>query len=200
EVIAEGKGSGKKGGSTVSTARPDTDTTRPEAHTANAPVNTTGVTISTVDLEVSVVEPRTPPITTSIFDDENITMAQTWIKIKEEKAKENGVAFKDVEDSSRHIKRKDQGIDQIERDEELVHKLHKEELAKIARIQEENAAQEEASRVATMELFDEVQVGIDADALFAAKLQQEEREEYTNEERAKFLAETIDAQRKFKAA
>nr|GFD19799.1 hypothetical protein [Tanacetum cinerariifolium] len=35
---------------------------------------------------------------------------------------------------------------------------------------------------------------------FAAKIQQEEREEYTIEERAKFLIETIVAQRKFRAA
>ncbi|GJX62012.1 ribonuclease H-like domain-containing protein [Tanacetum coccineum] len=41
---------------------------------------------------------------------------------------------------------------------------------------------------------------IDVDALFVAKLQQEEREEYTVKERAKFLAETIAAQRKFRAA
>ncbi|GKA74660.1 hypothetical protein Tco_0780962 [Tanacetum coccineum] len=214
----------------VDTARPDIDTARPEVHTANAPVSTAGVTISIVDLEVNAVEPRTPPTTTNIFDDEDITMAQTLIKMKEEKAKEKGVAFKDVEDSSRpvrsittlkplpsidpkdkgkgilveeepvKIKRKDQGIDQIKRDEELAHKLHEEELAEIARIQEEKAAQEEASRVAIMEMFDEVQAGIDADALFAAKLQQEEREEYTIKERAKFLAETIAAQRKFRAA
>ncbi|GKB89126.1 hypothetical protein Tco_0961398 [Tanacetum coccineum] len=44
---------------------------------------------------------ETPPTTTSIFDDEDVTMAQTLIKMKEEKAKEKGVAFKDVEDSSR---------------------------------------------------------------------------------------------------
>ncbi|GJR62333.1 hypothetical protein Tco_1504495 [Tanacetum coccineum] len=186
EVIVKDKGSGEKGGSTVSTARP-------EVHTANAPVSTAGVTISTADPEVSVVKPRTPPTITSIFDDEDITMAQTLIKMKEEKAKEKGVAFKD-------IKRKDQGIDQIERDEELAHKLHEEELAEIARIQEKKAAQEEASRVAIMEMFDEVQACIDVDALFAAKLQQEEREEYTIEERAKFLADTIALQRKFKAA
>ncbi|GKG53645.1 hypothetical protein Tco_0555045, partial [Tanacetum coccineum] len=49
EVIAEVKGSGEKGGSIVSTIRP-------EVHTANAPVSTAGVTISTVDPEVSVVE------------------------------------------------------------------------------------------------------------------------------------------------
>ncbi|GJU91252.1 hypothetical protein Tco_1303675 [Tanacetum coccineum] len=167
KVIAEDKGSGEKGGSTVSTARPEVDTTRPEVHTANAPVSTAGVTISTVDPEVSTIKPRTPPTTTSTFDDEDITMAQTLIKMKEEKAKEKGVAFKDIEDSSRpvrsittlkplpsndpkdkgkgilveeepiNIKRKDQGIDQIQRDEELAHKLHEEELAEIARIQEE---------------------------------------------------------------
>ncbi|GKB74445.1 hypothetical protein Tco_0935857 [Tanacetum coccineum] len=193
-------------------------------------VSTVGVTISTADPELSVVEPRTPSTTTSIFDDEDITMAQTLIKMKEEKAKEKGVAFKDVEDSLRpvrsittlkplpsidpkekgkgilveeepvKIKRKDQGIDQIDIDEELAHKLHEEELAEIARIQEEKAAQEEASSVAIMEMFDEVQAGIDADALFAAKLQQEEREEYIIEEREKFLAKTIDAQRKFRVA
>ncbi|GKB21824.1 hypothetical protein Tco_0855747 [Tanacetum coccineum] len=163
KVIAEDKGSGEKGGSIVSTVRP-------EVHTANAPVSTAGVTISTVDPEVSAM--------------------------KEGKSKEKGVAFKDVEDSSRpmrsittlkplpsinpkdkgkgilveeepvKIKRKDQGIDQIEKDEE---KLHKEELAEIARIQEEKAAQEEASRVAIMEMFDEVQEGIDADALAAQR-------------------------------
>ncbi|GKE73742.1 hypothetical protein Tco_1535783 [Tanacetum coccineum] len=82
----------------------------------------------------------------------------------------------------------------------MTHKLHEDELAEIARIQKEKAAQEEASRVAIMEMFDEVQSGIDADALFTAKLQQEKREEYTIKERAKFLAETIAAQRKIRAA
>ncbi|GJT40462.1 hypothetical protein Tco_0940327, partial [Tanacetum coccineum] len=179
KVITEDKGNGEKGVNTVSTARP-------EVNTASAPFSTAGVTNSTADPKVSVVEPRTPP-TTSIFNDEDITMAQTLIKMKEEKAKEKGVAFKDVEDSSRpvrsittlkplpsidpkdkgkgilveeepvKIKRKDQGIDQIERDEELAHKLHEEELAEIARIQEEKAAQEEASRTAIMEMIDEVQ-------------------------------------------
>ncbi|GJS26045.1 hypothetical protein Tco_0486665 [Tanacetum coccineum] len=60
-----------------------------------------------------------------------------------------------IEEEPVKIKRKDQGIDQIERDEELTHKLHEEELAEIARIQKEKAAQEEASRVAIMEMFDE---------------------------------------------
>ncbi|GKB94529.1 hypothetical protein Tco_0980666 [Tanacetum coccineum] len=81
------KGSGEKGGSTegpVSTTVPKiVNTARPELSTASP------------DVEDSVVEPRTPPTTTSIFDDEDITMDQTLIKMKEEKAKEK------VEDSSR---------------------------------------------------------------------------------------------------
>ncbi|GKF11206.1 hypothetical protein Tco_0049132 [Tanacetum coccineum] len=55
--------------------------------------------------EDSVVEPRTPPTITSIFDDEDITMAQTLIKMKKEKAKEKREEYtidpKDIEDSSR---------------------------------------------------------------------------------------------------
>ncbi|GJR10126.1 hypothetical protein Tco_0792778, partial [Tanacetum coccineum] len=64
----------KKGKSTVSTVRPER-------------VSTAGVTINTNDLEISFVEPRTPPTTASIFNDEDVTMAQTLIKMKQEKAK-----------------------------------------------------------------------------------------------------------------
>ncbi|GKA38724.1 hypothetical protein Tco_0731275, partial [Tanacetum coccineum] len=60
-----------------------------------------GSDIDAARQEDSDVEPRTPPTTTSIFDDEDITMAQTLIKMKEEKAKEKGVSIKDVDDSSR---------------------------------------------------------------------------------------------------
>ncbi|GKD37551.1 hypothetical protein Tco_1257758 [Tanacetum coccineum] len=67
--------------------------------TVRAPVSTTGVTISTAEL-------RTPPTTTTIFDDEDVTiaMAQTLIKMKEQKAKEKGVVITDVEDSSRIVR------------------------------------------------------------------------------------------------
>ncbi|GKF43577.1 hypothetical protein Tco_0130129, partial [Tanacetum coccineum] len=73
DVVKEGWQSNETGefnkGSELSTAKPDVDADRQED---------------------SVVEPRTPPTTTSIFNDEDITMAQTLIKMKEEKAKEKG--------------------------------------------------------------------------------------------------------------
>ncbi|GJU92040.1 hypothetical protein Tco_1304463 [Tanacetum coccineum] len=67
--------------------------------TVSAPVSTAGVTISTAEL-------RAPPTTTTVFDDEDVTMAmtQTLIKMKERKAKEKGVAITDIEDSYRIVR------------------------------------------------------------------------------------------------
>ncbi|GJV01851.1 putative ribonuclease H-like domain-containing protein [Tanacetum coccineum] len=219
EEMAKDKGSGEKGGSTkelVSTAKPEiVSTARPAVSTAKPTVGTAESEVDAARQEDSVVEPRTPPTTTSIFDDEDITMAQTLIKMKEEKAKEKGVTIKDIEDSSRParsiltlkplptIDTKDKGkgvleepepakkmtksdVDaaQITRDEELARQL---EADLKAEVEKERKREEEASKAAIAEMYDEVQAGIDADALFAAKLQQEEREEYTLRREQKFL-------------
>ncbi|GKD29720.1 copia protein [Tanacetum coccineum] len=96
EIEELNKGSGEKRGSieelvstaitkTISTARPELSTARPDVDAARQ--------------EDSDVEPRTPPTTTSIVDDEDITVAQTLIKMKEEKAKKKEVSIKDIEDS-----------------------------------------------------------------------------------------------------
>ncbi|GKB14573.1 hypothetical protein Tco_0848496 [Tanacetum coccineum] len=161
--------------------------------TASAPVTTAGVAISTA-------EPRTPPTTTTVFDNEDVTMsmAQTLIKMKEVKAKEKGVEFRNVEEASRlvrsittlqplpkidpkdkgksvlveeepkKVKIRDQGLAKIESDAELAQRLHEEELAELDRAQIERQRQEEATNVALTEEF--IQARIDADALFATKL------------------------------
>ncbi|GJW57596.1 hypothetical protein Tco_0104327 [Tanacetum coccineum] len=169
---------------------------------------TTGV--STAAVTISTAEPRTPPSSTTVFDDEDVTMPmpQTLIKMKEQKAKEKGVAITDVEDSSRtvrpvrsittlqplptidpkdkgkgvlveeepmKIKRRDQGDLQIQVDAKLAQRLHKEELTELERRQKERVAQEKASMAALYEEYDTIQASIDADALFAVKLQHEER-------------------------
>nr|GEV41796.1 uncharacterized mitochondrial protein AtMg00810-like [Tanacetum cinerariifolium] len=79
EVIIEEKGNGEKGGSTID----QVSTTRPK---------------------VSVATPSTTPTTTTIFGDEDLTIAQTFIKTRSEKAKEKGVAFRDVEELPRLTK------------------------------------------------------------------------------------------------
>nr|GEU74827.1 putative ribonuclease H-like domain-containing protein [Tanacetum cinerariifolium] len=59
--------------STLSTARPDDDTSRPD--------------ISTARQELSTVGPTTTPTTSKIFDDEEMTLEDTLIKLKDDKAK-----------------------------------------------------------------------------------------------------------------
>nr|GEV26119.1 hypothetical protein [Tanacetum cinerariifolium] len=70
---------------TVSNARPDDDTARPDVSTARQELSTAG--------------PTTTPTTSTIFDDEEMTLADTLIKIKYDKAK--GDAFKDSKSTDR---------------------------------------------------------------------------------------------------
>ncbi|GJV58386.1 hypothetical protein Tco_1530193 [Tanacetum coccineum] len=166
--------------------------------TVSAPVTTAGVAISTA-------EPRTPPTTTTVFDDEDVTMAmaQNLIKMKEKNAKEKRVVIKDVEDSSRlaeyveKTKKQIQGDAQIERDKEVALRLQA-ELDEELRVEREK--QEEASKAAIAEMFDEVQARMDADYELAARLTQEEQEKYTIEERARLLAEFFERRKKHLAA
>nr|GEV93073.1 uncharacterized mitochondrial protein AtMg00810-like [Tanacetum cinerariifolium] len=85
KVIIKDKGSGEKGGSTAD----QVSTARPEVSDASVPVTVSAATLST------------PPTTTTIFGDEDLTIAQTLIKLRSEKAKVKGVAFRDVEEPPR---------------------------------------------------------------------------------------------------
>ncbi|GJZ78118.1 hypothetical protein Tco_0642790, partial [Tanacetum coccineum] len=196
--------------------------------TVSAPVSFAGVTISTA-------EPKTPPTTTTVFDDEDVTMAmvQTLIKMKEQKAKEKRVAITDVEDSSntirpvrsittlqplptidpkdkgkgvlveeepKKIKRRDQGLAQIESDAELAQRIHEEELAELERAQQERQRQEDDTNAALAKEFDEIQARIDADHELAVRLTHEEQEKYTIKERARLLAKLFDQRKKQLAA
>ncbi|GJS97529.1 hypothetical protein Tco_0804497 [Tanacetum coccineum] len=121
--------------------------------------------VSTARTEVIAATPSTPPTTTTVFGDEDVTMAmaQTLIKMKEVKAKEKGVEFRNVEEAFRlvrsittlqplpkidpkdkgksvlvkeepkKVKSRDQGLAQIESDVELAQRLHEEELSELDR-------------------------------------------------------------------
>nr|GEZ51460.1 hypothetical protein [Tanacetum cinerariifolium] len=155
-----------EGGSTsesVSTARPD---------------------ISTARLKVSTAEPKTPPTTTTLFDDEDVTIADTLVMMKSQKAKEKGVAFKDVNDSARPIRSITtlQPLSTIDpKDKDLDEE-----------VKTKRERQEEASKAALAELYDEVQAQIDVDLELAARLTHEEQEKYTVEERSKLLTEFFE--------
>ncbi|GJX44836.1 hypothetical protein Tco_0261512 [Tanacetum coccineum] len=199
-------------------------------HTATTRVSVVSAPVTTAGVGISTAKPRTPPTTdATAFIDEDLTIAQTLIKMKEKKAKEKGVAIKDVEDSPRPIrsittlqplptidpkdkgkgvlveeeppkpekvKRRDQGLAQIESDAELAQRLHEEELAELDIAQKERQKQKEATSAALAEYFDEIQARIDADHELAVRLTHEEKEKYTIKERARLLAEFFERRKK----
>ncbi|GJU89279.1 hypothetical protein Tco_1301702 [Tanacetum coccineum] len=59
-------------------------------------------------------------------------------------------------------------------------------------------AEEQATNEALIKDFDDIKARIEADRILAEKLQEQEREQFTIEERAKFLHDTIAAQDKFR--
>nr|GEY42668.1 putative ribonuclease H-like domain-containing protein [Tanacetum cinerariifolium] len=71
-------------------------------HTAET-ISTTRPNISAARLELSTAEPKSPP-TTTLFNDEDVSIVDTLVKMKNQKAKEKGISFKDVDDSARPIR------------------------------------------------------------------------------------------------
>nr|GEY16300.1 ribonuclease H-like domain-containing protein [Tanacetum cinerariifolium] len=178
--------------------------------------------IDTARQQLSTASPTTTPTTTTIFDDEEITLANTLIKLKDDKAK--GVAFKDSENTDRparailtlkplpKIDPKDKGKGileepesakkmtksdfddaQIARDEEITRQLEVELQAEVGR---ERQREEQASMNYIANLYDEVQARIDVDHELAIRWTQEEHEKYTMDERAKLLAEYFERRKK----
>ncbi|GKD69478.1 hypothetical protein Tco_1323568 [Tanacetum coccineum] len=77
------------------------DTAGTKVNTASAPITTAGVSVSTAEpittagVSVSTAEPITPPITTTIFEDDNLIIDQTLMKIRSEKSKVRGVVMQE---------------------------------------------------------------------------------------------------------
>ncbi|GJV02629.1 hypothetical protein Tco_1336198 [Tanacetum coccineum] len=144
-------------------------------NTATTGVSAASASVTTAGVSISTAEPITPPTTTtSVFEDEDLTIAQTL-----------------------KIKRRDQGEDQIVMDEELARQIKAKKIALYEKEQREREVQEEVSNVVLREEFDNVQARLDADALLAARLQEEESEQFSINEQARFLVETIAARKKF---
>nr|GEW55890.1 ribonuclease H-like domain-containing protein [Tanacetum cinerariifolium] len=75
------------------------DTAMPDVSTARLDVSTTRPDVSTARQELSTDGPTTTPTTSTIFDDEEMTLSDTLIKLKDDKAK--GAAFKDLESTDK---------------------------------------------------------------------------------------------------
>nr|GEV55339.1 hypothetical protein [Tanacetum cinerariifolium] len=199
--------------STVSTARPDVSTARPDVSTARPDDDTARQELSTARQELSIAGPTTTPITSTIFDDEEMTLADTLIKLKDDKAK--GVAFKDSEsidrptrsiltlkplptidpkerrkgvleepESAKKMTKSDFDAVQIAIDEEIARQLEVELQAEVER---ERQREEQASMDYIANLYDEVQARIYADHELAVRWTHKEQEKYTVDERAKLM-------------
>ncbi|GJU89940.1 putative ribonuclease H-like domain-containing protein, partial [Tanacetum coccineum] len=90
----------------------------------------------------------------------------------------------------------DETIAKLESDEEMARKIQEEWEGEEER---NRIAEEKATNEALIRNFDDIKARIEADRLLAERLQEQEREQFTIEERAKFLHDTIAAQRKFLA-
>ncbi|GJR94192.1 hypothetical protein Tco_0266366 [Tanacetum coccineum] len=85
---------------------------------------------------------------------------------------------------------------QLDNDEEIARKVQEEWEAEE---EKKKLAEEEATKSAFTNEYDFIQARLNADKILAKKLQEEEREKFTIEQRAKFLNDTIAAQRRFLA-
>ncbi|GJT99643.1 hypothetical protein Tco_1109982 [Tanacetum coccineum] len=112
------------------------------------------------------------------------------------KDKGKKVLEEEVESESEEVDEAKRKFYQLAKEEEIARKVQEdweaeEEMKKLA--------EEEATKAAFIQDFDDIQARIKADRLLAARLQEEESVTFTVEERAKFLYDTIAAQRRFLA-
>ncbi|GJW79636.1 hypothetical protein Tco_0143611, partial [Tanacetum coccineum] len=191
-------------------------------NTATTGVSTASASVTTTGVSISTTEPRTPPkTTTTAFEDKDLTIAQTLVKMRSEKDKVKGVDFRVVEESARlttilpTIDPKDKGKGimqepkkppknpikaQIQRDTEIAQRLFEEEQAQFEReqrIARERAAEQEAKDAVLIEQMEDIQERMDADELLAERFQQEEREQFTIEEKSRMLVEMIAERKRF---
>ncbi|GJT01250.1 hypothetical protein Tco_0822419, partial [Tanacetum coccineum] len=212
-VVFEEKESTQKGVSTkveVCSVKPDEGTDKSKVSTDKPEVSTAKpkeVEVSTDRLDEGTVEPKdrtsdesTAP--TTVFRDDE-TNAEFLVSMSQNKAKQKGVEIKDAEDSDRpratstrsvltlkplpKIDPKEKGKKVLE--EEAESDAGSEGVDEAERKFDQLAKDEEIARKARIE----------ADRLLAARLQEEARETFTVEERAKFLYDTIAAQMRFLA-
>ncbi|GJX68600.1 hypothetical protein Tco_0304327 [Tanacetum coccineum] len=158
-------------------------TTRDTVNTATIDVSADGPS------NVSIADPSTST-TRDVFEDVMMTIVDTLVAIRSTRPRTTSVIIHDVEEEPKRStpaptaqpSSKDKG---------------KALMAELERMQRERAAQEEASNATLIAEFDNVQARMEANALLAARLQEKEKEQFSINEQARFLVETI-AERKLR--
>ncbi|GKD23671.1 hypothetical protein Tco_1225374 [Tanacetum coccineum] len=157
-----------------------------EVNTTNAPVTTAGVSVSTTkpittaSVNITTAEPTTHPTTTTIFEDEDLIIAQTLVKMRSEKSKIRGVVMQEPSKIAIRPTVPPQQHD----------------LKDKAKLKEEERLAKQREEDANIAAWDDVQAMMDADYELAARLQAQEQGELTIKERSKLFVKLIDKKKK----
>ncbi|GJV77598.1 hypothetical protein Tco_1509182 [Tanacetum coccineum] len=194
---------------------------RKRVHTGSSSVPS-GVTKSST-ITVSTVGPSSS--IADVFEDELMTMADTLVAIRRTRPRTTSVVIHDPKEEPTRtvpvpttqsqpsyndkgkekmvepeepvkIKRRDQGIDQVQVDAELTQRLYQEDLAELKEVSNRKSRSKDASK-STIIKANDIQAMIEADEQLAERLHSEEQEKYTIEEKARMLVEMITERKKF---
>ncbi|GJU42514.1 putative ribonuclease H-like domain-containing protein [Tanacetum coccineum] len=222
----EDKGTAEKGGSTKGTDlqqstvksdegtnKPDESTVKPDEGTDKRDESTDSFIEGTAEIKDQVSgesdTPTAPTMTLThtltVFGDDE-TIAQVLVTMSQNKPlpkidpKAKGKGMIEEEDESdtesEDITEAEKKFKMLANDEEMAKKVQEEWEAEE---EKKRLAEEEATKAAFTNEYDFIQARLNADKILAEKLQEEEREKFTIEERAKLLHDTIAAQRRFLA-
>ncbi|GJU88453.1 hypothetical protein Tco_1300876, partial [Tanacetum coccineum] len=144
-------------------------------------------------VELKDVENIERPRPTSI---RSLLTLKPLLKIDPKDKDKKKIEEDEYDTKSEDINESEKKFKMLAHDEEIARKVQEdweaeEEVKKLA--------EEEATNVALIQDFDDIKARIEAGRLLALRLQEEEREQFTMEERTKFLHDTIAAQRRFLA-
>ncbi|GJZ53609.1 hypothetical protein Tco_0608494 [Tanacetum coccineum] len=165
-----------------------------KVNTTSALVTTIGVSVSTAEpitaasVNITTAEPITPPTTTTttFFENEDLTIAQTLVKMRSEKSNVKGVVMQEPSETAtrptvppQQHDLKDKGKAQMQ-----------------AELKEEERLAKEREEDANIAEWDNVQAMMDVDYMIASRLQAQEQEELTIEKRSKMFVELMDKRKK----
>ncbi|GKA30362.1 hypothetical protein Tco_0716667 [Tanacetum coccineum] len=185
----------------VSTVKPDEGTDKPK-------VSTDKIDEGTAELKNGNSDENATP--TVFGDDETIAEFLAYIKLHGSLSKLKPLPKIDPKDKGKKVLKEEaesdaesEGVNEAKRkfaqlanDEEIARKVQEEWETEEKK---KKLAEEEATKAALIRDYDDIQARIEADSILAARLQEEEREKFTIEERAKLLHDIIAAQRRFLA-
>ncbi|GJT49491.1 hypothetical protein Tco_0975648 [Tanacetum coccineum] len=193
----------KRDAEQVISAVADEVPTSDAVNTAGTKVNTASALVTTVGVSVSTAKPittasvnitTTEPIThltttTTIFEDEDLTITQTLVKMRSEKSKVRGVVMQEPSETATRPTIPPQQHDPKDKRKGLQAQMQDE-------LEEEERLAREREEDANIVEWDNAQAMMDADYELAARLQAQEQEELTIEEKSRLFVELMDKRKK----